>query len=80
MVTIGERCCMIEVRGRMSRDAESMIVPGCLLVLLLPLCGAAVGQRLDGSEGGLFGLAVGFVLGCALAALLGWLLMRMKEE
>jgi hypothetical protein len=57
-----------------------MIVPGCLLALLLPLGGAALGQRLDGSEGGLFGLAIGFVLGGALAALLTWLLMRMKEE
>jgi hypothetical protein len=35
---------------------------------------------LDGSEGGLWGLAIEFVLGCALAALSGWLLMRMKEE
>jgi hypothetical protein len=26
------------------------------------------------------GLAIGFVLGFALAALSGWLLMRMKEE
>ena len=37
-----------------------MIVPGCLLALLLPLGGAALGQWLDGSEGGLFGLAIGF--------------------
>ena len=35
-----------------------MIVPGCLLAVLLPLGGAALGQRLDGSEGGLFGLAI----------------------
>ena len=57
-----------------------MILPGCLLVLLLPAGGAVLGKWLDGSEGGLWGLAIGFVLGFALAALSGWLLMRMKEE
>ena len=57
-----------------------MILPGCLLVLLLPASGAVLGKWLDGSEGGLWGLAIGFVLGFALAALSGWLLMRMKEE
>lgn len=51
-----------------------------LLVLLLPAGGAVLGKWLDGSEGGLWGLAIGFVLGFALAALSGWLLMRMKEE
>jgi hypothetical protein len=57
-----------------------MILPGCLLVLLLPVGGAVLGKWLDGSEGGLWGLAIGFVLGFALAALSGWLLMRMKQE
>jgi hypothetical protein len=57
-----------------------MMLPGCLLALLQPLGGAALGRWLDGSEGGLWGLAIGFVLGCALAALSGWLLVRMKEE
>jgi hypothetical protein len=57
-----------------------MILPGCLLVLLLPAGGAVLGKWLDGSEGGLWGLAIGFMLGFALAALSGWLLMRMKEE
>jgi hypothetical protein len=80
MVTVGVRSCMIEVRARMARDVESMIVPGCLLALLLPLGGATLGRRRDGSEGGMFGLAIGFVLGCGLAALLGWLLMRVKQE
>ena len=42
--------------------------------------GVVLGKWLDGSEGGLWGLAIGFVLGFALAALSGWLLMRMKEE
>jgi hypothetical protein len=57
-----------------------MILPGCLLALVLPLGGAALGRWLDGSEGGLWGLAIGFGLGCAFAALSGWLLMRMKAE
>jgi hypothetical protein len=57
-----------------------MILPGCLLILFLPLGGAALGNWLDGSEGGLLGLAIGFVLGFVLAALSGWLLLRMKEE
>jgi hypothetical protein len=46
-----------------------MILPGCLLVLLLPAGGAVLGKWLDGSEGGLWGLAIGFVLGFALAAI-----------
>jgi hypothetical protein len=36
-----------------------MILPGCLLVLLLPAGGAVLGKWLDGSEGGLWGLAIG---------------------
>jgi hypothetical protein len=57
-----------------------MILPGCLLALFLPLGGAALGHWLDGSEGGLWGLGIGFVLGCALAAVSAWLLVKMKEE
>jgi len=57
-----------------------MILPGCLLALFLPLGGAALGRWLDGSEGGLWGLGIGFVLGCALAAVSAWLLAKMKEE
>ena len=57
-----------------------MILPGCLLILFLPLGGAALGHWLDGTEGSLWGLAIGFVLGFALAALSGWLLLRMKEQ
>jgi hypothetical protein len=56
-----------------------MLLPGCLLALILPLGGAALGRWLDGSEGGLWGLAIGFVLGCALAALSGWLILRMRQ-
>jgi len=56
-----------------------MILPGCLLALVLPLGGAALGRWLDGSEGGLWGLAIGFVLGCVLAAAIGWLLVKVKE-
>jgi hypothetical protein len=56
-----------------------MILPGCLLALLLPTGDALLGKWLDGSEGGLWGLAIGFVLGFARAALSAWLLMRMKE-
>ncbi len=44
----------------------------------VPLAGYRPDHR--ASEGGLWGLAIGFVLGFALAALSGWLLMRMKEE
>ena len=57
-----------------------MILPGCLLALFAPLGGAALGRWLDGSKGGLWGLGIGFVQGCALAAAAGWLLARMKEE
>lgn len=57
-----------------------MIVPGCLVALLLPLLGAVLGHWLDGSEGGLFGLAAGFVLGCAVSGLLAWAVVRLREE
>ena len=57
-----------------------MIAPGCLAALLLPLLSAVLGQWLDGSEGGIAGLAVGFVLGCALAALLVLAISKMREQ
>jgi hypothetical protein len=79
MVTVARRSCMSDLQGRVARGIGNMIVPGCLLALLLPLGGAALGQWLDGSEGGLWGLAIGFLLGCVMAALVGWLLVRMKE-
>jgi hypothetical protein len=70
---------MIDLQVGFREASANMIVPGCLLALLLPLGGAALGQWLDGSEGGLWGLAIGFLLGCALAAFLGLLLVRMKD-
>jgi hypothetical protein len=57
-----------------------MIVPGCLLALLLPLLGAALGHWLDGSEGGMVGLGAGFVLGAAVGALLFWAMARMRQQ
>jgi hypothetical protein len=57
-----------------------VIVPGCLAALLLPLFGAVLGHWLDGSEGGMVGLGAGFVLGCAVAALLVWAIARMRRE
>lgn len=56
-----------------------MIVPGCLLALLLPLLGGAFGQWLDGSEGGLLGLGIGFILGCALSVLLAWAVAKLRQ-
>jgi uncharacterized membrane protein YeaQ/YmgE (transglycosylase-associated protein family) len=57
-----------------------VIAPGCLAALLLPLLGAVLGQWLDGSEGGLAGLAVGFVLGCALGGLLALAISKMRQQ
>jgi hypothetical protein len=57
-----------------------MILPGCLVALLLPLLGAVFGHWLDGSQGGVWGLAIGFALGCALAGLFTWMLVRLREE
>jgi hypothetical protein len=51
---------------------------GCLIVLLLPLGGAALGHWLDGTAGSMRGFAIGFVLGCALAAVLGWLRDKLR--
>jgi len=53
---------------------------GCLIALLLPLGGAALGHWLDGTEGSMRGFGIGFVLGCALAALLGWLMVKLRAE
>ena len=57
-----------------------MLGAGCLLALLLPLGGAGLGHWLDGTEGSMRGFAIGFVLGCALAALFGWLMVKMRAE
>jgi hypothetical protein len=57
-----------------------MIAPGCLAALLLPLLGAVLGHWLDGSEGGIVGLGAGFVLGCALAALLVLAISKMRQQ
>jgi hypothetical protein len=57
-----------------------MIAPGCLAALLLPLLGAVLGHWLDGSEGGMVGLGAGFVLGCALAALLVLAISKMRQQ
>jgi hypothetical protein len=57
-----------------------MIAPGCIAALLLPLLGAVLGHWLDGSEGGMVGLGGGFVLGCALAALLVLAISKMRQQ
>jgi hypothetical protein len=57
-----------------------MIAPGCIAALLLPLLGAVLGHWLDGSEGGMVGLGAGFVLGCALAALLVLAISKMRQQ
>jgi hypothetical protein len=62
-----------------AESADHMILPGCLAAFLLPLLGAVVGHWLDGSTGGVWGLGIGFGLGCALTGLFGWLLVKVKE-
>lgn len=57
-----------------------MLGAGCLLAVVLPIAGAAVGHWLDGTEGSIRGFAIGFVLGCALAALFGWIMLKMRSE
>ena len=57
-----------------------MFAAGCLLALVLPIGGAALGHWLDGTEGSMRGFAIGFVLGCALAALVGWIMVKMRSE
>jgi hypothetical protein len=53
---------------------------GCLLALLLPLGGAGLGHWLDGTEGSMRGFAIGLIIGCIVAALLGWIMLRMRAE
>jgi hypothetical protein len=57
-----------------------MLGAGCLIAFVLPLGGAALGHWLDGTEGSMRGFAIGFVLGCALAGLVGWIMMKMRSE
>jgi hypothetical protein len=57
-----------------------MFAAGCLLALVLPIGGAALGHWLDGTEGSMRGFAIGFVLGCALAALVGWVMVKIRSE
>jgi hypothetical protein len=56
-----------------------MLGAGCLLALVLPIGGAALGHWLDGTEGSMRGFAIGFVAGCALAALSGWVMAKMRS-
>ncbi len=57
-----------------------MIVPGCLIAFLLPILGGVLGHWLDGSQGGVWGLIIGFGLGCAVVGLFGWVMVKVKEE
>jgi hypothetical protein len=57
-----------------------MLGAGCLLALVLPIGGAALGHWLDGTEGSMRGFAIGFVLGCMLAALSGWVMAKMRSD
>jgi hypothetical protein len=55
-----------------------MIVPGCLLVLLLPALGAMGGHWLAGDEGASWGLAAGLALGLGVFGLLAWAMARLQ--
>jgi hypothetical protein len=57
-----------------------MLGAGCLIALVLPIGGAALGHWLDGTEGSMRGFAIGFALGCALAALLTWLMVKLRAQ
>jgi hypothetical protein len=57
-----------------------MLGAGCLLALVLPIGGAALGHWLDGTEGSMRGFAIGFVLGCVLGALSGWVMAKMRSD
>jgi hypothetical protein len=57
-----------------------MFGAGCLLALVLPLTGAGLGHWLDGTEGSMRGFAIGLVIGCIVAALVGWIMVKMRAE
>jgi hypothetical protein len=57
-----------------------MLGAGCLIALVLPIGGAALGHWLDGTEGSMRGFAIGFALGCVLAGLLSWLMVKLRAE
>lgn len=58
-----------------------MAAIGCLMPLVLPLVGAAIGNALLGSAaGGLWGLGIGFVAGVAIAVSVTWLFARAKAD
>jgi hypothetical protein len=67
-------------QSRLCLELPRMIVPGCLIAFLLPILGGVLGHWLDGSQGGAWGLIVGFGLGCAVVGLFGWVMVKVKEE
>lgn len=57
-----------------------MLAPGCLFLLLLPLIGLGLGHYLGGSQGLLWGAALGLLAAAVGGVLLLWLLKRIKER
>lgn len=57
-----------------------MIVPGCLLVLLLPALGTLAGHWFAGDGGTLWGVAVGLALGLGALGLLARAMVRLRRR
>lgn len=55
-----------------------MIAIGCLAPVILLVCGALIGQAVDGPTMAMWGGGVGFAVGLVVLGLVGWLTEKLK--
>jgi hypothetical protein len=61
------------------RPEDIMVLIGCFLPFLLAIAGAVIGHLIGSGTIGLWGMAIGFAAGLALAAIIGLVAMRAKN-
>ena len=57
-----------------------MIAIGCLLLIVLPIIGLALGGLLAGPVGAQWGVAIGFGFACVVTGLSGYAMVRIRRR